>query len=258
MNTPSSFCTMIEFKNVTKSFGSFHVLKGVNLHFPKGEITVVIGRSGSGKSVILKHILGFLKQDEGDILINGTNTRTLGKKNWLDLRKSFGVLFQDSALFDSMSVWENVAFPLLEHTIKSREEISEIVLAKLKMVGLINQEKKMPSELSGGMRKRVALARAIAMEPDLVLFDEPTTGLDPIVTSVVDSLIIDTQIELNCTYVVISHDIEATFHIANKVAMLYDGEIIEEGTPDLIRNSESPIVQQFIRGEIEGPFNLFY
>lgn len=249
---------MIEFNNVHKSFGSFDVLKGVDLHFPRGEITVVIGRSGSGKSVIIKHILGFLHQDAGDIVINGTSTSGLKKRDWLELRKSFGVLFQDSALFDSMSVWENVAFPLLEHTKKPRDEINEIVLTKLKMVGLVNQEKKMPSELSGGMRKRVALARAIVMDPDLVLFDEPTTGLDPIVTTVVDSLILETQQELGCTYVVISHDIKATFKIAHKVAMLYDGQIIAEGKSDDIKHSENPMVQQFIKGEIEGPFNIFY
>ena len=249
---------MIHFKGIYKAFGAFEILKGVDLHFSRGEITVVIGRSGSGKSVILKHILGFLKPDKGEIIIRDRHTRDFRKKDWLDIRRSFGMLFQDSALFDSMSVLENVAFPLIEHTNKPKDEIFDIALKKLKMVGLVNAETKMPAELSGGMRKRVALARAIATDPELVLFDEPTTGLDPIVTTVIDSLIRETQQESGCTYIVISHDIEATFRVADKIAMLYDGEIVEEGTPDYMRNCENPLLQQFIKGEIEGPFNIFY
>lgn len=249
---------MIIFENVYKSFGQFHILKGVNLNFPTGKTTVVIGRSGSGKSVILQHILGFLTPTKGNIFVEGTDTSHFKKKEWLEVRKNYGMLFQDSALFDSMNVMGNVAFPLIEHTKKSKDEIENIVLNKLQMVGLKNQETKMPSELSGGMRKRVALARAIVMDPKLVLFDEPTTGLDPIVTTVIDSLIMETQQELGSTYVVISHDIKATFKIAHKVAMLYDGEIIVEGSSEEVKNSPNLLLQQFIKGETKGPFDIFY
>ncbi|MGK0290730.1 MAG: phospholipid/cholesterol/gamma-HCH transport system ATP-binding protein [bacterium] len=249
---------MVVFKNIYKSFGEFDILKGVDLEFPKGKITVVLGRSGSGKSVILKHILGFLKQDQGDIFIDGVNTKTMNKARWLNTRKNFGMLFQDSALFDSMTVGENVAFPLIEHTKKSHEEIQDIVQKKLYMVGLRNVDTKMPSELSGGMRKRVGLARAIANDPDLILFDEPTTGLDPIVTTVIDSLIKDTQKESGCTYIVISHDIKASLSIADKIAMIYNGEVIEQGAPSVIEHSKNELVQQFIHGRLEGPFDIYY
>ncbi len=249
---------MIEFKQVSKSFGSLCVLDKVDLTFPTGEITVIMGRSGAGKSVILKHILGFLRPDSGSIYLDGQNTADFTGRQWQEARKRFGMLFQDSALFDSLNVWENVAFPLLEHTKKSREEIDVIVKEKLRLVGLHNIEQKMTSSLSGGMRKRVALARAIAMDPEFVLFDEPTSGLDPIVTHVIDDLILQTQKRTKCTYIVITHDITALFRIADRIIMVYDGKIIVNATKEEVRNTDNPLVQQFIKGDLEGPFDIYY
>lgn len=233
-------------------------MNGVSVRFPKGKISVVIGRSGAGKSVILKHILGFLKPDEGRILIDGQDTSVFTPKQWREQRKKFGMLFQDSALFDSMNVWENVAFPLIEHTRKSKDEIDEIVKRKLHMVGLVNAEYKSVADLSGGMRKRVGLARAIALDPEIVMFDEPTSGLDPIVTTVIDGLIKETQQETGCTYVVISHDITAVFRIADKITMIYDGKVVIDDKKEIVRHTGNPLVQQFLKGELEGPFNIYY
>ncbi|MDT8447237.1 MAG: ABC transporter ATP-binding protein [bacterium] len=249
---------MIRFENVHKAFGPQKILHGVNLTFPKGKISVVIGRSGAGKSVVLKHIMGFLKPDQGKVFIDGQDSSDWNANQWRDKRKKFGMLFQDSALFDSMNVWENVAFPLLEHTDKSREEIDEIVRRKLRLVGLVKAETKRPADLSGGMRKRVGLARAIALDPDVVLFDEPSSGLDPIVTSVIDQLILDTQKETGCTYVVISHDMNSVYHIADQISMIYEGQVVAQGTPEEIRNSDDALVHQFVHGELEGPFNVYY
>jgi len=249
---------MIRFDNVSKTFGDFTVLNGVNLSFPKGKISVVIGRSGAGKSVILKHIMGFLQPDHGSVWIDGEDTSNWNTQRWRKNRKKFGMLFQDSALFDSMSVWENVAFPLLEHTDKSRDEIDEIVRKKLRMVGLVNAEDKNPSDLSGGMRKRVGLARAIALDPEVVLFDEPSSGLDPIVTTVIDGLVLETQKETGCTYVVISHDMASVYRIADKIAMIYDGKVVIDGTSAEVQSSTDPLVHQFTNGALEGPFNIYY
>ncbi|MDX2470868.1 MAG: ABC transporter ATP-binding protein [SAR324 cluster bacterium] len=249
---------MIEFKNISKSFGDQKILDGINIHFPKGKISVVIGRSGAGKSVILKQIMGFLQPDSGQVLIDGQDTTNFTPLEWRKIRKKFGMLFQDSALFDSMNVWENVAFPLIEHTSKSHSEIDTIVKEKLKLVGLNNAEQKATADLSGGMRKRVALARAIALDPEIVLFDEPTSGLDPIVTTVIDHLIIDTQRATGCTYIVISHDITAAFRIADKIAMIYDGKIVIDADKEEVKNTNDPLVKQFITGSLEGPFDIFY
>ncbi|KAK3584228.1 hypothetical protein CHS0354_035309 [Potamilus streckersoni] len=249
---------MIEFDNVYKSFGKFHVLKGLDLTLESGKINFVIGRSGSGKSVLLKHILGFIKPDSGNICIDGQDTAGYKEQDWQVLRRRFGMLFQDAALFDFMTVRQNVAFPLIENTRKHSDEINEIVSRKLELVGLKNHDSKLPSELSGGMRKRVAFARAIATDPDFVLFDEPTTGLDPIVCSVIDNLMADAQRELNSTFVVISHDMKATFKIAHKIFMLYNGEIVAQGTPDEIQQTGDPLVRQFIEGHLTGPFEIFY
>lgn len=249
---------MIVFKGVYKSFGHFNVLRDINLHIPTGKITVILGRSGSGKSVMLKHILGFLKPDAGEIFIQGKNTADFKPKDWFNMRKEFGMLFQDSALFDSMNVLENVAFPLREHSQKPDAEILDIAQEKLIAVGLKDHGFKLPSELSGGMRKRVALARAIALEPSLVMFDEPTTGLDPIVTSLINSLIVETQRKLSCTFLIISHDINSCLQIADRIAMLYDGKIIEQGDREQIQHTQNPLLQQFMKGELEGPFDIFY
>lgn len=234
------------------------MLRGLNLHIPRGKITVIIGRSGSGKSVLLQHILGFLKPDAGDIFINGKNTRELNTQGWFALRKEFGMLFQDSALFDSMTVLENVAFPLREHTRQSEADILSLARSKLISVGLKDHGSKLPAELSGGMRKRAALARAIALSPSLMMLDEPTTGLDPIVTSMINSLIVETQQRLGCTLIIISHDIQSCLQIADHIAMLYEGCIIEQGTTKEIQNTKNPLLRQFMNGELEGPFDIFY
>ena len=237
---------MIELINVCKSFKGQKVLDNLDLKIEPEQITVIIGRSGGGKSVLLKHIIGLIKPDSGQVLVDGVDTAKLNDKELNEIRKVFGMLFQDAALFDSMTVGENVAFPLKEHTKLSKKEIDEIVEEKLLQVDLKNVTQKMPSELSGGMRKRVGLARAIALNPKIVLFDEPTTGLDPIMRESIDKLIINTQHHTKATFVVISHDIRSTFKIAHKVAMLFEGKIIKIGTPEEIRSSINPVIKRFI------------
>ncbi|MDO9565198.1 MAG: ABC transporter ATP-binding protein [Candidatus Desulfaltia sp.] len=242
---------MIELIKVCKSFKGQKVLDNLDLKIEPEKITVIIGRSGGGKSVLLKHIMGLIKPDSGQVLVNGIDISKLNDKELNEVRKIFGMLFQDAALFDSMTVGENVAFPLKEHTKLSKKEIDKVVEEKLLKVGLKNVTHKMPSELSGGMRKRVGLARAIALNPKIVLFDEPTTGLDPIMCESIDDLIINTQRHTNATFVVISHDIGSTFKIAHKVAVLYEGKIIKTGTPEEIRSSNNPVIKRFISRETE-------
>ena len=245
--------TMILVKDVYKSFGSNHVLRGLNLEVKCGESMVVIGGSGTGKSVLIKCIIGLLRHDRGEIFVDGQEISHLDEEQWNELRKKFGMLFQRDALFDSMSVWENVGFGLRRHTHRSDDEIRGIAVEKLKLVGLENIERLMPAELSGGMRKRVSLARAIAMEPAILLYDEPTTGLDPIMANVINDLIVTMREKLEVTSIAITHDMNSAYRIGDRIAMLYKGEIIEVGTPDEIKSSSDPIVQQFIQGEIEGP-----
>lgn len=247
----------IEVKGLYKSFGNFEVHKGIDLLIPRGAITFILGPSGTGKSVLLKQIMGLIMPDKGEILVDGVDITKLDKRELVKVRKKFGMLFQNAALFDSMNVYENVAFPLREHTKLKEREIRDIVIEKLRLVGLKNVENKMPSELSGGMRKRVGLARAIALEPDIILYDEPTTGLDPIMKDVVDNLIYNTQKELNITSVVISHDIDSTIKIADYVAMIYDGKTIINGTVDDLRTSNNPYVHQFLTGSMDGPIKIF-
>ena len=244
---------MIRLIDVHKSFGKQKVLDGLNLEIEDGKTTVIIGKSGGGKSVLLKHIIGLLKPDSGKVLIDDVDIAKLNDKELNEVRKKFGMLFQDAALFDSMNVGENVAFPLREHTKKKEKEIEEIVRERLNAVGLSGVENKMPSELSGGMRKRVGLARAVAMLPQIVLFDEPTTGLDPIMTEAINELIISTQKNFNLTCIVISHDIQSIFEVGHKIAMLYEGKIIEYGTPEEIRKSDNPVLTQFLSGSLDGP-----
>jgi phospholipid/cholesterol/gamma-HCH transport system ATP-binding protein len=246
----------IELVDLYKSFNRQRVLNGLNLKIEKGKTTVIMGRSGGGKSVLLKHIIGLIKPDSGRILIGGTDITGLQEKEMNEVRKKFGMLFQEAALFDSMNVGDNVAFPLYEHTRRTPEEINELVREKLLMVGLRDVEQKMPSELSGGMKKRVGLARAIILDPEILLFDEPTSGLDPIMADAIDTLIMETQAKLQVTSVVISHDIRASMKIAHKLALLYRGEIVAFGTPDAIRNSTDPLVQQFITGSAKGPIKV--
>jgi phospholipid/cholesterol/gamma-HCH transport system ATP-binding protein len=244
---------MIKLIDVHKSFGKQKVLKGLHLDIEDGKTTVIIGKSGGGKSVLLKHIIGLLKPDSGQVLVDDVDIAKLNDKDLNEIRKKFGMLFQEAALFDSMTVGENVAFPLREHTKIKDIEIKEIVAERLRAVGLKGIEDKMPSELSGGMKKRVGLARAIALQPQIVLFDEPTTGLDPVMTEAINQLIMETQKNFNLTCVVISHDLGSIFKIGHRIAMLYEGEIIEYGAPEKIRSSQDPVTVQFLSGSIEGP-----
>jgi phospholipid/cholesterol/gamma-HCH transport system ATP-binding protein len=244
---------MIEIIDVHKSFGSLAVLRGVNLAVEKGESMTVIGGSGSGKSVLIKHVIGLLHPDKGRVIVDGQVMNDLDEFGLNELRKKFGMLFQMAALFDSLTVWENVGFSLTQHTKLSDKEIREIVTQKLALVGLKDVEDIMPSELSGGMKKRVGLARAIAMDPAIILYDEPTTGLDPIAADAINDLIVDLRKKLGVTSVAITHDMHSAYKISDRIAMLYKGEILETGTPDQIRNTANPIVHQFITGSAVGP-----
>ncbi|MEW6107569.1 MAG: ABC transporter ATP-binding protein [Nitrospirota bacterium] len=247
---------MIKLIGLHKSFGDNHVLKGLDIEVKKGESRVIIGGSGSGKSVILKHIIGILKPDEGDVIIDGINLKNLKENELYEIRKKFGMLFQMAALFDSMNVWENVGFALQRHKKNKPGEIRDIAIEKLKMVGLVGVENLMPSELSGGMKKRVGLARAIAHEPEILLYDEPTTGLDPIMADAINDLIIEMRERLSVTSVAITHDMNSAYKIADKISMLYDGRIIETGTPEEIKNTANPVVKQFITGSATGPIKI--
>lgn len=247
---------MIELIDLKKSFGQNHVLRGVTLKIETGENMVIIGGSGTGKSVILKHIIGLMKPDSGTVMIDGQDLSKLTEEELNTLRKRFGMLFQFAALFDSLSVWENVGFGLKEHTDMREDEIRRIATEKLEMVGLKGVEDRMPADLSGGMKKRVGLARAIAMEPKILLYDEPTTGLDPIMADMIDELICKMNRQLSVTSAAITHDMKSAYKIADKIAMLYQGKILEVGTPDEIRNSSNPVIQQFITGSSIGPISV--
>jgi phospholipid/cholesterol/gamma-HCH transport system ATP-binding protein len=237
---------MIDVRELWKSFNGNQVLKGVDLKVWPGTTTVILGGSGSGKTVLMKHIMGLFKPDRGEVIVDGENITRMDRRELSRFRTRMGMVFQSSALFDSLTVFENVAFPLREHTKLPEEEIEALVKDKLAVVELYGVEQKYPAELSGGMRKRVALARAIVREPKLVLYDEPTTGLDPLTTESVDEMIIGARTKLGVTSVVISHDIGSTFHIADHVAMLHDGRIVEEGPPDKVRHSQEPHTRHFL------------
>ncbi len=247
---------VIELIDIHKSFENNYVLRGVDLGVSKGESMVVIGGSGSGKSVLLKHIIGILKPDRGRVLINGVDLTTLGERDLYEVRKKFGMLFQMSALFDSLSVWENVAFGVRRHKKVSEREAKEIAVEKLRSVGLSGVEDLMPAQLSGGMKKRVGLARAIAHEPEILLYDEPTTGLDPIMADAINELIVDMKKALSVTSVAITHDMSSAYKIADRIAMLYDGRIIATGSPEEIKSTDNPIVRQFISGSAVGPIKI--
>ncbi|MCJ7458038.1 MAG: ABC transporter ATP-binding protein [candidate division Zixibacteria bacterium] len=244
---------MIEIKDVYKSFGNNQVLNGVDLNISKGETIVILGRSGCGKSVLLKHIIGLMKPDKGQIFIDEEEITAYSYEKLSNLRRRFGMLFQGAALFDSMTVEENVGLGLTEHTALSREKIKEIVKEKLRLVGMAGVENLKPAELSGGMKKRVGLARAIAMDPDIVLYDEPTTGLDPIMADVINELVISLRNTLKITSIAVTHDIVSAYKIADRIAMLYEGKIIWVGTPEETKNTTDPVVKQFIHGSSVGP-----
>ncbi len=241
---------MIEVVDLWKSFGDNHVLKGISLTIPKGTTYVVLGGSGSGKTVLMKHVIGLLKPDRGLVRVGGLEISTLEGKALTDARQMFGMVFQGAALFDSMTVYENVAFPLTEKGWRNRPRAAEVrarVVEKLKVVDLGEEVlPRFPAELSGGMRKRVALARALVSDPQVVLYDEPTTGLDPITTDYVDSMILQAKQKLGVTSMVISHDIASAFKVADRLAVLYDGHLAAEGTPEEVRRSADPFVQRFL------------
>lgn len=245
---------IIRIRDLRKKFGTQEVLRGLDLDIPPGQITVIIGRSGTGKSVLLKQLMGLLRPDSGMIEIDGQDISKLDDGALRKVRNRFGMVFQNAALFDSMTVFENVAFPLREHTKLKEKEIAERVAAALASVGLADAGAKEPSQLSGGMRKRVGLARALIHRPDFLLYDEPTTGLDPIMTAQIDALIRGTQDQYaGLTSIVISHDMHATLQIADKIAMLYQGQVIFEGPPELFETTDHPVVRQFVDGKLEGP-----
>lgn len=232
--------------NLEKSFNGNRVLKGVNLDIAGGEITVIIGPSGSGKSVLIKHIIGLLRPDSGEVFVEGKAIFELEEAEFRFLRKKFGMLFQQSALFDSMTVLENITFPLQEHTSFPAQKMTELAIERLELLGLHNVENKYPAELSGGMKKRVALARATILNPSFIIYDEPTTGLDPIMCENVDDMILTAQRKFNVTSIVITHDMASTFRIANKIAVIYDGTIVEEGSPSELKASRNEVVNRFI------------
>jgi len=242
---------VIKVVGVRRSFGEQEVLRGLDLEIGTGEIVVVIGRSGGGKSVLLKHLIGLLRPDSGHILVDDIDITRLGRTALDRIRERYGVVFQGGALFDSMSVYDNVAFPLREKTRLRAAEIRQRVEEKLAQVGLEGMGAKNPAEISGGMRKRVAIARALVTEPEVVFFDEPTTGLDPILVNTIHHLIVELHRKFRFTAIVVSHEIPEIFQIADRVAMLHDGVIVDSGTPGAIQVSPNPIVQHFIRGEVE-------
>ncbi|HET9225194.1 MAG TPA: ABC transporter ATP-binding protein [Thermoanaerobaculia bacterium] len=245
----------IAIRELRKSFGPKLVLDGTNLDIEAGESLVVIGGSGTGKSVMLKHIIGLLKPDSGTVEVDGVAVEKLGNREITDFRRKFGMSFQEGALFDSMTIWQNVAFPLQRLTKMSRAEIDDRVKECLALVRLEGVEEKLPSQLSGGMRRRVGFARAISHRPEILLFDEPTTGLDPVTTALIGEVIVDLNDRLKATTVTITHDMESAFRIGDRIAMIHKGQIVAEAPPAEFRNLTDPRVQQFIHGRAEGPLS---
>ena len=246
----------IECRGVCKSFGASPVLRGVDLAIPSGEIAVILGPSGTGKSVLLKHLIGLLKPDAGEIDVLGKNVTSLrGTELWA-LRRDVGILFQDGALFGSMNVYDNVAFPLRQHTDLTEDEIRELVMWRLAEVGLADAGSLVPSALSGGMRKRVGFARALVLDPQIVLFDEPDSGLDPVRTALLCQLILDMHSRQGGTYVLITHDILSARRVGDYIALLWHGQIVQAGKADEMWESDDPFVRQFLAGEAAGPLGM--
>ena len=241
---------------MVKRFGRNTVLDGLNLGIPDGMITMILGPSGTGKSVCIKHIVGLLYPDEGDVLVHGHSVPDMTDDELFDMRKKFGVLFQDGALFGSMNLYDNVAFPLRQHTEKSEDEIREIVSRRLREVGLGGAEEKMPNELSGGMRKRAGFARALVLDPEIVLFDEPDSGLDPVRTALLCDLIREVHEENGGTYIVITHDIASARRTPEYMAILWRGKIVEAGLREELFESENQFVRQFLAGDSAGPLGM--
>jgi phospholipid/cholesterol/gamma-HCH transport system ATP-binding protein len=244
---------MIKVENLFNRFGHITTANDISCNFDEKKVTVILGGSGSGKSTLLKQIVGLDRPDSGRIVFDGKDVTRLSKKELYELRKKMGMLFQGSALFNSLNIYENIAFPLREHTNLAEGVIKTIIKIKLEMVGLRGVEHMLPSQLSGGMTKRVGLARAIVLDPKVVFYDEPTSGLDPISAGVIDKLILDLNRKLGVTSIVVSHDIESAFRIADKIIILFYGNIIAEGSPEEIKGSDDPKVRQFISGSPDGP-----
>lgn len=246
----------IRIKGLTKSFGPQTIFEDVTFDFPKGQISIILGPSGTGKSVFLRHLVGLLKPDRGELWVGDANVPTLKEKELYEVRKKFGVLFQDGALFGSMSIYDNTAFPLREHTRKSEGEIRSIVTQKLELVGLIGAEKKLPGEISGGMRKRAGLARALVLDPEIILFDEPDSGLDPVRTAFLCDLIVDLKRQLGSTMIVVTHHIASARQIADYIGLLFRRHLVTFGPADDMFNSANPVVKQFLSGATVGPIGM--
>ncbi|MCP4132228.1 MAG: ABC transporter ATP-binding protein [bacterium] len=245
----------IKLVNLHKAFGPKVILDGVDLSVYESEVLCVIGKSGTGKSVIMKHLVGILEPDSGEIFVDGINFTTAHEATRISIAAQYGILFQGAALFDSMNIFDNIAFGLRRQKV-SEEEINEVVPKMLKQVGLKGVEDKKPSEISGGMQKRVGLARSIAIKPKIMLYDEPTTGVDPITGGAVDRLILEMRKSYGITSIVVTHDMNSAYRIADRIAMLFDGKIIFTGTPEDVQNSDSPYIKQFIQGKAHGPIEV--
>ncbi len=256
LNRPTGVPDAVEFIDVHKAFGRNKILRGLNMGLPEGKISMILGPSGTGKSVCIKHMVGLLYPDEGDVLVHGESVPSMTDDELFAMRKKFGVLFQDGALFGSMNLYDNVAFPLRQHTDKGEDEIRDIVTRRLTEVGLAHSDDKMPNELSGGMRKRAGFARALVLDPDIVLFDEPDSGLDPVRTALLCELIQEIHEENGGAYTVITHDIMSARRVAEHISVLWKGRIVESGPAEDLFNSENAFVRQFLSGESQGPLGM--
>lgn len=247
---------IIEVKNLLKRFDGRTVLDHLNLKVEKGKVLVIMGMSGCGKSTLLKHLVGSLQPNEGEIFLLGEDITKLKQSQLDQIRRKIGILYQSAALFNSMTVGENVAFPMKEHSALNEKIINIVIRIKLELVGLSGFENLLPSQISGGMKKRVGIARALALDPEVVFYDEPGAGLDPVTLASIDQLILDLSKKLGITSVVVTHEMDSAFRIADEMVMMHGGKIIESGTPDEIRSSKNPILQQFITGSAEGPIPM--
>jgi phospholipid/cholesterol/gamma-HCH transport system ATP-binding protein len=247
---------IIRVEALVKSYEMQRILDGIQFSIQKGSITTIMGVSGAGKSVLLRHLIALERPDSGAVYVDEEDIFSMSWKRLNQMRRRLGVLFQDAALFDSLSVWDNVAFPIKEHRGLSRSQIAQRVEEKLAMVGMLRHRAKLPAELSGGMRKRVGLARALAMDPEIVFFDEPTTGLDPVTRAAIYRLIRHAHDATGGTFVIVSHDIEGVLEISDELFMLWNGKIVAQGTPEQIRDSSDPLVHQFVTGSAEGPIDV--